>query len=401
MKKTLLTVPRRVCGGRKNSKAAKLRFEKRLLVVMVLFLLPMMANAETFSYNKGIKHISTEIKSKISANDIIALSGFKTTTTQFTDRVMSDLTNELMKHDVKVVTRKDLDKIREEQDYQQSGYVDDASAFEMGRGLGAKAILLCTGENMVDWYRFNFTMLSVEKEEILMVSTIDVRSNSTIRRLINDKAYRSSGIGTTHFLVGARLGPGIEFNTADEDMVGSPEDDGFKPNEESNTAFNAALYGAFRFNDMWSVQTEVNFMVNNGIKISGHGNLITIDYTTLDIPLLVRWNFMQSPVVAGVIIGPYVSLPVGPLNLKVDDRGSALVVKGWTLGATGGFALGYKIGPGSLITDLRFIHDIDLRSLNDSFETIRVRDDFGDGVQDANICVRRSLNITIGYEFYL
>jgi hypothetical protein len=367
---------------------SKLKFEKRLLVVMVLFLLPIMAQAKTVSYKKGIKQIAKDIGTKLSTQDTLAIVDFNATATtiQFKNSVIDDLTNELLEiHKVRMVERRDIDEIRKEQNYQQSGYVDDASAVEMGRELGATVILLGSRKSMVGYYQFSFRLLSVETARILVQSSVNVRATT----------------------LGARLGPGIEFNTADEDMVGSPEDDGFKPNEESNTAFNAVLYGAFHFNEVWTVQSELNFMMNNGIKISGHGNLITIDYTTLDIPLLVRWNFMQSPVVAGVIIGPYVSLPVGALNLKVDDRGgSGLDLKGWTLGATGGFALGYKIGPGSLITDLRFIHDIDLRFLNDrnknlNFETIRVRDDFGDGVQDANICVRRSLNITIGYELYL
>jgi hypothetical protein len=396
MMKLLLNVPHRVCGGRKNSGVSKLRFEKRLLVVMVLFLLPMMAQAKTVSYKNGIKQIAEDIKTAISANDIIALSGFKTTTTQFTDRVISDLTNELMERGVIVVTRKDLDEIRAEQSYQQSGYVDDVSAFEMGRGLGAKAILLCTGENMVDYYRFNFRLLSVETEKVLTVSTIDVRFNSTIRRLINDKAYRSSGIGTTHWLVGARLGPGIEFNTADEDMV----DDGFSPKEESNTAFNATLYGAFRFNDMWSVQPEINFMVNNGMKIGDEYDEYSanVSYTTLDIPLLVRWNFIQSPVLAGVIIGPYISLPISKVKTEFVGEGTIELDAEWfNFGVTGGFSIGYKVGPGCFIADLRFLHD-----LNDAFNlrSIQVREETN-GVSLSNICIRRSLNITIGYEFYL
>jgi hypothetical protein len=209
-----------------------------------------------------------------------------------------------------------------------------------------------------------------------------------MRRLLDEKAARSSGIGTTHFMIGGRLGPGFEINTADEDMVG----DGYSPNEKSNVAFNVALYGAYRFNDVWSIQTELNVMLNNGMEISGHGDTVKIDYPTLDIPLLVRWNFMQAPLVAGLVVGPYISFPVGKLNLSVGDRGSALDMEGYTLGIIGGFALGYKLGPGSLTADLRYLND---------FRSLSVREDFGDGMQDANICIRRSINITLGYEFSL
>jgi hypothetical protein len=90
-------------------------------------------------------------------------------------------------------------------------------------------------------------------------------------------------------MIGGRLGAGFEINTADEDMVES----GYSPKERSNTAFNAAPYGAYRFNDLWLVQAELNLMLNNGMEISGQGNTVKIDYPTLDIPLLVRWNFIR------------------------------------------------------------------------------------------------------------
>jgi hypothetical protein len=399
MMKLLLNVPCRVCGGRKNSVVSKLRFEKRLLVVMVLFLLPMMAQAKTFSYSKGIKHIAEDIKTKISANEIIALIDFNAnaTTTQFINSVIDDLTKELLgANKVRMVDRQNIDKIRAKQNYQQPGYVDDASAVEMGRELGATAILLGTGENMVNYYRFRFRLISVETAIILMQSSADVRFNQTMRRLINDKAYKASGIGTTHRLVGARLGAGKEFNTADEDMVGAE----FSGNEKSNIVFNAALYGAFRFNDMWSVQPEINYMVNNGMKIGDEYDEYSanVSYTTLDIPLLVRWNFIQSPVLAGVIIGPYISLPISKVKTEVFGEGTRELDAEWfNLGVTGGFALGYKIGPGYLTADLRFLHD-----LNDALNLrpIQVREDVND-VPPSNICIRRSLNITIGYEFYL
>jgi hypothetical protein len=67
-------------------------------------------------------------------------------------------------------------------------------------------------------------------------------------------------------------------------------------------------------------------------------------------------------------------------------------MKGYTLGITVGFVLGYKLGPGSLAADVRYIND---------FGSLHVREDFGEGIEDANICIRRSINITVGYEFSL
>jgi hypothetical protein len=259
-----------------------------------------------------------------------------------------------------------MEAVNTEQEYQYSGYVDEEFTVTLGHEFGADAIILGNGENMADYYRFNFRMISVQTREILVRISVNVRYDPVMRRLLDDRTSRS-GIGTTHFLAGARLGAGFEINTADEDMVG----DGYTPNEKSNTAFNGTLYGAYRFNDVWSVQAELNLMLNNGLEISGQGDVTRIDYATIDIPLLVRWNFMQSPVMAGLVIGPYISFPAGKLNMTWNGLGSALDMKGSTL---------------------RYIND---------FGSLYVREDFGEGPQDENICVRRSINITVGYELSL
>jgi hypothetical protein len=343
---------------------------------------------QNVSYKEGIMIAAERIGAKVSAKDIVAIVGFQAATPRFSGRVINDLIDGLMAGGVRVVDRQNLETVHAEQEYQYSGYVGDEFAVSLGRERDASVIILGAGENMTGYYRFNFRMLSVETAEILAQVRVNVRYNPEMLRLLEGRAARSSGIGTTHFLVGGRLGAGFEINTADEDMVGS----GYSPKEKSNTAFNATLYGAFRFNDVWSAQAELNFMLNNGMEISGQGDTVKIDYPTLDIPLLVRWNFIQAPVAAGLLIGPYISLPMGKLNLSVDDLGSALDTKGYALGIAGGFALGYKLGPGSLAVDVRYLND---------FGSLSVREDFGEGMQDENIGIRRSINITVGYEFSL
>ncbi|MDR1230667.1 MAG: hypothetical protein LBK61_04610 [Spirochaetaceae bacterium] len=345
---------------------------------------------QSVSYNEGLKRVAESIGDKVSPRDTVAVVEFRAATGRFSDRVIDDLIGGLFAVHARVVDRQNLEAVRAEQEYQYSGYVDEESAVSLGHELGAAAIILGSGENMADYYRLSFRMVSVQTREILARVSVNVRYDSAMRRLLDGRAD-GSGIGTTHFMAGVRLGAGFEINTADEDMVGP----GFSLKEESNTAFNAALYAAFRFNGVWSVQAELNLMRNNGMEISGDGDGsgFRIDYPTIDIPLLVRWNFMQSPVAAGILIGPYISYPAGKLNLSADgNRGRGLDMKGHTLGIAFGFALGYKLGPGSLSADVRYIND---------FGSLYVHEDFGEGPQDANICIRRSINITVGYELAL
>jgi hypothetical protein len=279
-----------------------------------------------------------------------------------------------------------METIIQEQDFQLSGYVSDESAVSIGHMLGAQSIIIGSGENMVDYYHIQFRMIGVESSVVQDQISLNVRYDAAMRRLLSGADEKA--IGNTHFLIGVRLGAGFEINTADEDMVGS----GYSPREKSNIAFIASLYGAFKFNDAWLIQPELNFMVNNGMEITGQGYAVKIDYSTLDIPLLVRWNFIQSPILAGVLLGPYLSLPIGKLNLSIDNRGSALDTAGISYGVTAGFALAYKAGPGYITGDVRFLHDL---------ASLMVQEDFGEGLQDAKIGIRRSINLTIGYEFSL
>jgi TolB-like protein len=365
-----------------------LKLDNHFFLTVLLFGIPLLAFSQTASYDDAIQFIVLGIESKIGQNEVVAIIDFKSNTEQFSDRIVNDLSNKLIKDGIKIVERKMIEYIFEEQNFQMSGNVSDDSMVSIGHMLGAKHIVVGNGENMADYYRINFTMLSVESAEILMRSSINVKYDSNMMRLLNNQDYNSSAIGNTRFSIGVRLGPGFEINTADEDMVGT----GYSPKEKSNIAFNAALYVGFRVNNKWSIQPELNFIVNNGMEVSGQGYTVKIDYTTLDIPLLIRWDFILSPVRAGVVLGPYLSLPIGKLNLSVGDSGSALDTVGITYGATAGFIIGYKVGPGYLTGDIRFLHD---------FGSLMVREDFGDGLQDAKIGIRRSINLTFGYEFSL
>jgi hypothetical protein len=361
---------------------------KALLIAFIALSLGPAVYGQNVSYNKGLKHAAESIGDKVSARDTVAVVEFRAATDRFSNRVVEDLLSGLIARGVQVIIRdrQSLEAIHAEQDYHYSGNVGDESAVSVGHELGATAVILGSGENMADYYQLNFRMIAVETGELLALVLVNVKYDAAMRRLLGSK--ETSGIGTTHFLMGGRLGAGFEINTADEDMVG----DGYSPKEKSNTAFNGTLYGAVRFNDVWAVQTELNFMLNNGMEISGQGSVVRIDYATIDIPLLVRWHFIQSPVTAGLVLGPYISLPAGRLNLSVDGKGAALDMNGYTLGIAFGFVLGYKLGPGSLVADVRYLND---------FRSLSVREDFGEGMQDANICIRRSINITAGYEFSL
>jgi hypothetical protein len=359
-----------------------------------LFFLPVIAFAQTYSYDDAMKSITRTIESKLSGNSPVAIVSFDSSSQRFSVRVINDLTEVFVNNEIIVVDRQHLESIMREQNFHLSGYVSDESAVSIGHMLGAQSILIGSGENMVNYYRMQFRMIGVESSVVQAQISLNVQYDRSMRQLLEQSG---GNIGNIHFLVGMRLGTGFEMNTGDEDMVGV----GYSSEEKSNIAFNASLYGAFKFNEIWSIQPELIFMVNNGYEFKGvelngqyYDYTVKIGYTTLDIPLLLRFNFIQEPVLAGALLGPYLSLPVGKFNLTVDDidMGAGLDTAGISYGITAGFVVAKKIGPGYITGDIRFLHD---------FLPLLVHEDFGDGVQDAKIGIRRSINLTLGYEFSL
>jgi hypothetical protein len=200
------------------------------------------------------------------------------------------------------------------------------------------------------------------------------------------------------FTVGARLGPGFAFNELGDGFKKDKDDLenwGISVKEESNIAFAIAVYGNYMIFPKFSIQTELGLMVNNGMKLSGSfmGQSYEIkgSFTSLDIPILARYDFLESPVSLGVLGGLYLAFGFG--QIKLEETGEPSVEKdvdGVRLGLTVGLAAGYKVGPGNIVADLRFLTD---------FSPVQARnfDDSNTGTSK-DIFTRRGINLTVGYE---
>ncbi|GHV60329.1 hypothetical protein AGMMS49587_01280 [Spirochaetia bacterium] len=138
---------------------------------------------------------------------------------------------------------------------------------------------------------------------------------------------------------------------------------------------------------------ELNFMFGQGIKLKGSGLASGYDavlkYSSLDIPLLVRYAFINKPVVFGLQAGPYISIPFG---LKASGNGAEYMGidgdfdSGGALGGiTVGAFVGYPLGPGKIIGDVRFLTD---------FGTLKAHE----SGFDFTVSHRAGINLTFGYE---
>jgi hypothetical protein len=187
------------------------------------------------------------------------------------------------------------------------------------------------------------------------------------------------------FTVGARLGPGFAFNELNGDiknLFGS-----YSISDKSNTAFALSAYGSYTIFPKFSIQAELGLMANNGMALSMGGiEVLKGSYTSLDLPVLARYEFFETPVSLSVLGGPYLSFGLGKFKLEMFSSPSEEAdIDGIRFGITMGVAAGYKVGPGSIIADLRFLTD---------FAPVKVK--YSGATMD--VFTRRGINLTVGYE---
>ena len=83
-----------------------------------------------------------------------------------------------------------------------------------------------------------------------------------------------------------------------------------------------------------------------------------LTYTSLDIPILLRYNFLEFPLAFGVQAGPHISVPLGRGLLSGAGFSERFDIDTFaTFGLTTGFFSGTPVGPGRIVGDLRFIVD--------------------------------------------
>jgi len=174
------------------------------------------------------------------------------------------------------------------------------------------------------------------------------------------------------FSIGARFGGALGFNQtlsfgpwAGQNLMNTNV---MYFSRESAGNFNFALFGNYTFNNRLALQAEFNFMIKQGyeIRIASPGMQtmwLDVDYSSMDIPILLQLNVLNSESRSrfGIQAGPLVSIPLGRLEVY-DNRAEAYIDKfdittSATFGATAGIFGRFPVGPGHIVTDLRFIFD--------------------------------------------
>jgi TolB-like protein len=137
------------------------------------------------SLDTAIQEAARNIEQNIDAKLKVVVLNFSSTSTDFSEYVLGELSTELVNgKKLQVVDRKNLDAIRAEMDFQLSGEVSDESAQAIGRKLGAEYIVSGSLTNTGGIYRFRINTINVESAGIAASSAMDIANDNKVQALL-------------------------------------------------------------------------------------------------------------------------------------------------------------------------------------------------------------------------
>ena len=166
---------------------------KKLLVVGLIGLVCACVgtgkSAEQDQLNAAIRETSDYLNKNIPAGNKLAIlnmqSDFPLLSEYIIDELIANAVNDRV---FTVVDRERLDAIRAELDFQMSGEVDDSSAQELGRMLGAETIVLGGVSIMGDMYRLRVRALNVQSARIEGQFNRNIPDGPSIAMLVKNPA---------------------------------------------------------------------------------------------------------------------------------------------------------------------------------------------------------------------
>jgi formylglycine-generating enzyme required for sulfatase activity len=156
-----------------------------IIVVFAIFALTTCAtgggsSAKTIPLDQAIQEAVKNIEDNVQTGQKIAVLNFTSPTNQFSAYVLDELSDRLVNgRKLVVVDRKELDLIRQEENFQLSGEVSDESAQAIGKKLGAQLIVTGSINAVGNAYRFRIRTLAVETAAIETSYSADVNPKET------------------------------------------------------------------------------------------------------------------------------------------------------------------------------------------------------------------------------
>ncbi|GHV61379.1 hypothetical protein AGMMS49587_05340 [Spirochaetia bacterium] len=144
----------------------------------------------------AIREASDYLDSSVPAGNKIVILNVQSDSAALSDYIIDELiANAVNDRNFAVVDRQQLDALRSELNFQWAGEVDDNSAQEIGKMVGAQTIVSGAISKLGDNYRMRIRALEVQTAQVQGQFNRNIPSGATITALMNSssKGYSSSG----------------------------------------------------------------------------------------------------------------------------------------------------------------------------------------------------------------
>lgn len=197
--------------------------------------------------------------------------------------------------------------------------------------------------------------------------------------------------------VGAKIVVGLPAGTTLEQQLGSSDKMVPTANGGGTVFIRYELPLALASDSRLGVQVDVGFNANNGASIESELPILgkrkqTVSFNTVDIPLLVTYRL---PVLGfldvRVGVGPNFGLVLGKFKSDAYLNGTKLasveddIASKLLIGILADVGVGFNLGPGTLLADVRFLNDFTKFAIGDKDNSV-------------DFLTRRNLSFSVGYE---
>ena len=146
--------------------------------------------------DSAIRGASNYLNTNIPAGNKIVILNIQSDSTILSDYIIEELVANAVNDKIfTVVDRAQLDVIREEQNFQLSGEVDDNTALSIGRFLGAQTIVSGRLSTVIDQYRLSIRALEVQTAQVQGQYNRNIAAGRTITSLMISGGGTAAALG--------------------------------------------------------------------------------------------------------------------------------------------------------------------------------------------------------------
>jgi curli biogenesis system outer membrane secretion channel CsgG len=346
----------------------------------------------------ALSEVTGYFRQKIPVDSKIVIYDIDAITPDLSTYIIDSLTANMVNEGAfTVVDRRQLDALQQELKFQHSGEVSSESAQSIGKKLGAQSVISGSIQSFGERYYLHFTALEVQTAIVQGAQNYVIQEDAIMTSLAGKNAAKKQQKAASsaepwknkRLYLGLRPGLSLHFyDTKNTPYSGNTA--------EAALSFDITLQTAYQFNRFFSVQTEL-MLTADSMNVERKENsydsfgVLLYTYTTthsfnsysLVVPVLAKFHIRPGSFSLSAFGGLYIAPGFGITHKDsfnaTENSGSQNLSFGYAAGVSGG----YKLGPGVLFADIRWLGDF----LKTSTQAV-----------NGDIYKRNILAFSVGYE---